>query len=243
MHTPQTETQHELWKYYQGDGKGSFAPARGRVKYLAHILAKKAAPQRILNIGIGDASLERALQAQGHEVFSCDPDQSSIEALHTSADIHAQVGVIESLPFADSHFDVVIASEVLEHLRDDQLHQGLQEVRRVLKSGGQFLGTVPADENLEQDRVFCPHCKSVFHRWGHEQIFSAQVLGELIGKYFVQVRVERHYMVDFVSLNLAGKIHALVKWGALKLGREGSGESFVFWGEKEGEGAAGKEQP
>lgn len=46
------------------------------------------------------------------------------------------------LPFADNTFDRIIASEVLEHVSDDQ--QALNEVFRVLKPGGTLAATVPA---------------------------------------------------------------------------------------------------
>ena len=43
---------------------------------------------------------------------------------------------IQQIPYADSSFDVVIANMMLYHVPD--LHKGLSEVRRVLKSGGCF---------------------------------------------------------------------------------------------------------
>jgi SAM-dependent methyltransferase len=45
------------------------------------------------------------------------------------------------LPFANDAFDVVICSEVLEHLLDYET--ALTEIRRVLKLGGRFAPTVP----------------------------------------------------------------------------------------------------
>ncbi|WP_340647270.1 class I SAM-dependent methyltransferase [Phenylobacterium sp.] len=45
------------------------------------------------------------------------------------------------LPFADACFDVVICSEVLEHLHE--YDRALAEIRRVLKPGGRFVPTVP----------------------------------------------------------------------------------------------------
>jgi len=46
------------------------------------------------------------------------------------------------LPFADNTFDRIIASEVLEHVSDDQ--RALHEVFRVLKPGGTLAATVPS---------------------------------------------------------------------------------------------------
>jgi SAM-dependent methyltransferase len=45
------------------------------------------------------------------------------------------------LPFPDAAFDVVICSEVLEHLHE--YPKALAEIRRVLKPGGTFVPTVP----------------------------------------------------------------------------------------------------
>jgi SAM-dependent methyltransferase len=47
-----------------------------------------------------------------------------------------------ALPFADETFDRIIASEVLEHVSDDE--QALAEAYRVLKPGGTIAATVPS---------------------------------------------------------------------------------------------------
>ena len=46
-----------------------------------------------------------------------------------------------NLPFADHTFDVIVCSEVLEHVPDYQ--RVLAEIRRVLKPGGQLAVSVP----------------------------------------------------------------------------------------------------
>jgi len=51
-------------------------------------------------------------------------------------------GDARSLPFANDTFDVVITSEVLEHIQDDVA--AIAEMVRVLKPGGRFAATVPA---------------------------------------------------------------------------------------------------
>jgi SAM-dependent methyltransferase len=55
----------------------------------------------------------------------------------------AVVGDATGLPFADGSFDVVIASEILEHIGDDAA--AIAELHRVLRPGGRLAVTVPRE--------------------------------------------------------------------------------------------------
>ena len=71
---------------------------------------------------------------------------------------------LQSIDFADESFDVVLTSDVMEHVRDcDAAHA---EIFRVLKPGGAYIFNVPYDENAaeniqlvdtstNQDRFLC----------------------------------------------------------------------------------------
>jgi SAM-dependent methyltransferase len=48
---------------------------------------------------------------------------------------------IHEMPFADNQFDYVLCNHVLEHVRDDI--KAMQEIKRVLKPGGQAILQVP----------------------------------------------------------------------------------------------------
>ncbi len=54
---------------------------------------------------------------------------------------HFQTGDADNLAYADAQFDVVVMTEVLEHLADPVL--ALTQIKRVLKPGGWLLMTVP----------------------------------------------------------------------------------------------------
>jgi len=58
---------------------------------------------------------------------------------------------LESLTFADESIDLLITSEVLEHVVD--LTRSLSEIRRVLKNGGQHVFTVPVNNSLPETRT------------------------------------------------------------------------------------------
>lgn len=51
-------------------------------------------------------------------------------------------GDICNLPFSDNHFDLVIASDIIEHIDDD--FKALREIQRILVKGGVALLVVPA---------------------------------------------------------------------------------------------------
>jgi SAM-dependent methyltransferase len=56
---------------------------------------------------------------------------------------------LQRLSFADRAFDIVLTSDVMEHVRDcDSAHR---EIFRVLNSGGAYIFNVPFDWNAEED--------------------------------------------------------------------------------------------
>ena len=55
-------------------------------------------------------------------------------------------GDITAIPFADASFDLVLATDVIEHVDDDA--KALREIRRVLRPGGKAIVTVPAFKAL-----------------------------------------------------------------------------------------------
>jgi len=58
---------------------------------------------------------------------------------------------LECLTFSDESFDLVIASDVMEHVRMDDLAH--REIYRVLKPSGVYIFTVPHDRSLEQTMI------------------------------------------------------------------------------------------
>jgi ubiquinone/menaquinone biosynthesis C-methylase UbiE len=113
--------------------------------------------ERVLNVGVGNGTLERLATMKGCDVWCLDPSEQAIDRLRTELQLgeRAKVGFSQAMPFPDEHFDVVVMSEVLEHLDPDVFQTTLSEVRRVLRKGGRFIGTVPARERLEDSLVVC----------------------------------------------------------------------------------------
>lgn len=222
--------QEKIWDYFQGTGIDSFGGNSTRLRFLAHQLCP--ADKRVLNIGVGNGYLEKTLRAEaGVDVYSLDPSAGAIERLRTDGGMdaaHAQVGYSQAMPFPDGCFDVVIMSEVIEHLDDAVINATFREVTRVLRRQGRYLGTVPADEQLAKSLVACPHCGEVFHRWGHVQSFSRERLAGLLTRDFDAVSVRHVYFGSWATLNWKGRAKWLAKKALRTAGIAGTGENLYF---------------
>src|SRR6266487_642833 len=184
---PETNPVHAgqdlIWDYFQNEAPESFEGSRARLR---HLIQKLGSSQVVLNIGCGSGIFERLALAEEIDIYSLDPSEKSIEYLRETLRLgeKARVGYIQALPFSDSHFDVVIVTEVMEHLSPSVMTAGLAEIRRVLKHGGRILGTVPSRENLKEQMVVCPCCGKRFHKWGHEQSFDPEKMKRTLDVYF-----------------------------------------------------------
>lgn len=56
------------------------------------------------------------------------------------------IGDVQAMPFDDEAFDLVLATDILEHVDDDKA--AAREIARVLKPGGHVLISVPAFQSL-----------------------------------------------------------------------------------------------
>jgi len=192
--------QDPIWSHFQNENSTVFAGARARHDTLLRTITRLSGTDRgrILNIGCGDGYFERRAAAHGWRTLSLDPDASAVSRLKP-AGVLGCTGYMQALPFGDGRMDVVVASEVLEHLDARQGRRALQEVRRVLRPAGLFVGTVPYREDLALNMVFCPYCRRTFHRWGHQRSFSRRQMRRELAPFFTWVRVQRRAMVSFTG--------------------------------------------
>ena len=222
-------SQHKIWSHFQNAAPESFAAARPRLDYLVGRIARLAGGKTpaVLNIGIGDGHFEREALARSWRVHSLDPDEQAVARL-IAAGVDAQVGIIERLPLESHSLDYVVASEVLEHLTDEQRAAGIAEIARVLRSGGYFLGTVPYNENLAEQQAVCPHCGEVFHRWGHQRSFTLDDVRKQLSNHFTVRELRKTAFVPFRGRSLLGKAKSAVR---LALARAGQAIAVptIFW--------------
>lgn len=96
--------------------------------------------KRVLDLGCRDGALTRNYAA-GNEIVGVDADREALAAAEQLGIETHWADLDEPLPFEDSSFDVVVAGELLEHLRDPR--RMVADVRRVLRPAGTFVASVP----------------------------------------------------------------------------------------------------
>lgn len=106
---------------------------------------KNAKAQRILDVGfVGDedkdAGLHRLLREQNpdSEVHGIDLNEELVKKYNFPNTI---VGSFLNMPYENGSFDMVIITEVIEHVL--QSVDGFKEISRVLKTGGKLIITSP----------------------------------------------------------------------------------------------------
>ena len=92
--------------------------------------------KRVLDVGCGKGRFARVLQGQypGAEIWGLDISEEMLQFVPDG--IHTRAGSMTELPFADSTFDAVYATESLEHAVE--IERAVNEMCRVLKPGGKL---------------------------------------------------------------------------------------------------------
>ena len=134
----------------------------------------------ILDVGCGDGRITNRLLSQYRQVVGL---ESSREALRY---VRAQkiLGSVDSLPFPDGSFDLVLCCEVLEHLPFKVYPRAIEEIERV--AAKYIVVTVPNNEDLKRSSVTCPHCGCVFNVSRHVRSFDRVRLQRLFSQFSLQ---------------------------------------------------------
>ncbi len=167
--------------------RARFVPEAGRAgtwqvicRYLARYIPANG---RVLDLGAGYCSFVNAVVAR--EKHALDLHAGFVEFAAPGVQTH--VGRCNDLSiFPDRHFDVVFASNLLEHLVGNELERTLREAHRVLRPGGHFLLVQP---NFR----YC--VREYFDDYTHRTIFTHVSLADcLIAHGFVIERVEKRFL-------------------------------------------------
>lgn len=102
--------------------------------------------RKILDVGVGTGRLLSYKCFDNMQKYGIDISLEMAK-LSSSRNIVSCVGNVESLPFEDNYFDVILCTDVLEHVVD--LYKTVTEIYRVLKADGLLIVRVPLEEEME----------------------------------------------------------------------------------------------
>jgi SAM-dependent methyltransferase len=110
---------------------------------LLRVLASQPRHSAVLDLGAGGGFLLQALQQLGfHTLIGLDLARTALGSLRERVpESHAVCGDAECLPFAAGSLDIVVSSDLVEHLSRPERH--FREVARVLRPGGLYLFKTP----------------------------------------------------------------------------------------------------
>jgi len=154
-----------------------------------HFLLGEVRPEdRALDVGCGTGDFTAAMARAGADAIGVDVAEAALRrarSRHPGVEFRL-VPLDGPLPFEDGSFELVWASEVIEHVADTA--RWLSEVRRVLAPGGRLLVTTPSHGRL---RVAVGGVERFSEPLGdHLHLYTKRSLGSLLGEFgFGEVRV------------------------------------------------------
>lgn len=160
----------------------------------------------VLDIGCHGGTFTQKLltKLQTKSIYGIDVSSSAIALAKKRLPFgHFQIADATKLPFANNFFDAAFCLEVLEHI--DNPIAVLKEVKRVLKTGGNFYILVPSDNKLFKVvwmlwTFYYPHW-----RHAHVQSYSKAVLEEILTKIGFKLIMVKSFNLGMLKLIVCQK--------------------------------------
>lgn len=180
-----------------------------------HVLVDKRRRLKILDLGCGRGWLTFRLSQFG-EVIGLEPLQAAVEyarKLFPGIDVRCSDAAQILREDGGEKFDMVIASEVIEHVEDRSKRGFLENVYRLLAPKGFTILTTPRGELLDHWKRIYPDCDQPIEQWITEK--HLRRLAGLVG--FCLLRSDRIWAPYFCynwkgRIAVSGKINIIQKY-------------------------------
>jgi len=164
----------------------------------------------ILDIGCAEGFITSFLSQPPAYVVGIDLDRSIKIAKSKVRDADFIYATITHLPFRDKCFDAVTLLEILEHLPNPILKDGIKKVDRVLKPGGILLISVPYKEQITYTR--CIHCGKLTPLWGHLHSLDEYKVTSLLPKNYKLIEKKHFPNIPSISCSRLMELLPLRLW-------------------------------
>jgi SAM-dependent methyltransferase len=192
--------------YFEGWGGGGDEDAAARaVKQLTFSsqldLLRNVKPGRVLDVGCATGYFIEVAAAAGWEPYGVEVSEFAASVAARSFGDRIFQGTLEQADYPDRHFDLVMLSDLLEHIPEPLPF--LREVRRVLAPGGVLMIVTPDVGSLS--------ARIMGRRWNHYHrehlhYFSAQTIDRLLAGAGFSVRssvaAPKHLNIAYLAAQL-----------------------------------------
>ena len=103
-----------------------------------------------LDLGCGIGQFSKWFIENGYEVISSDMSKIALAKVKEFNSNVVNVDMREKLPFEDNKFDVVFANLSIHYFSDSDTKSLMNEIKRILKKDGLFIGSVNGIQGLEK---------------------------------------------------------------------------------------------
>jgi tellurite methyltransferase len=149
-----TDTAHLAWNanWSTAEGRADWLVPEPDVIGVAEQLAKKPGKLRVLDLGCGVGRHALHFARLGFDTVAIDMAEAGLAELRRNTEsegtsIATQIAPMTALPFPDGHFDYVLSFNVIYHGDPAIVGAAVAEIRRVLKPGGTYQGTMLSKRN------------------------------------------------------------------------------------------------
>jgi ubiquinone/menaquinone biosynthesis C-methylase UbiE len=168
------------------------------IELLSLLVQKASSRAMILDIGCGAGAYtyEYTIKNPNSDIIALDIKRNKINFVNKLLPANGS-GIVANclqLPFKGNVFDIIICTEVVEHLEKD--NQAIKEISRALKQGGGLILSVPNINakfqcNLEREVKMGHHMRKGY------DVYSLQ---NLLGKYDLRIITKVYHMFFFSQL-------------------------------------------
>jgi SAM-dependent methyltransferase len=126
----------------------------------------------VLDVGLGGGYIYRELRKKnGIRCFGIDVSAGLVARLKAPG---ACVADAAKLPFGKGRFDLVLAADLLEHIRDEHFEAAIDELKRV--SRRYILINSPYKDAIDWPVALCNRCNKEFNVYGHVRVVDMALI-------------------------------------------------------------------
>ena len=177
--------------------------------------------EKILDIGCGNGWVAEACLPAGKTVVSADISITNPRKALEKYPSPRHYGLVADalhLPVKPDFFDVIIASEIMEHVISPDIF--VKNLYRAVKPGGRVIITTPYHEKLEYS--LCIHCNKPTPRHAHLHSFHEKNLAGIMpeGSTYTMfsfmnsylLKLNTHVILQYLPLSFWRKTDKLAEW-------------------------------